>query len=103
VSAAEADRLEIDKVIERLLDFNGGGDPHDHYPWKFTPYSDDFQRTPGVVIGSISTPNGKRPYGSMHTYWSVAGEVWEPTGWLICALVNRAAHDRFGTSLGGES
>lgn len=91
---AQADRTP---TLARLLDFYADGDPHDHFPWTFTRYAEPFQDRDGVVFGGISTPNGERPDGRMHTYWHVAGEIWEPIGLLICAAVNEAAHRRFGT------
>jgi hypothetical protein len=74
----------------------GQDDPHDHYPWKWTEYVND------PHMGGISTPNGRRPDGKFHTYWTITGEVWEPHGRLICALVNRWAHEQFGTPLPDE-
>ena len=72
----------------------GEDDPHDHYPWTWTPL---LPQDGGPVIGGISTPNGRRPDGSMHTFWSVASDVWEPIGHLICHVVNQWAHEQFGT------
>lgn len=76
----------------------GQDDPHDHYPWTWTPYLDE---DGGPNIGSISTPNGPRESGLMHTYWGVSYQVWEPQGQLICRLVNEWAHKEFGTPLPG--
>lgn len=81
------------------LDFYVGDDPHDRFPWTWQAYTADLQRTDGVLLGSICTPNGKRPDGTMHTAWMVAGDIWEPTGVIICNAVNRVAHERFGTPL----
>ena len=72
----------------------GEDDPHDHYPWTWTPL---LPQDGGPVIGGIGTPNGRRPDGSMHTFWSVASDVWEPIGHLICHVVNQWAHEQFGT------
>lgn len=74
----------------------GQDDPFDHYPWTWTAWPDD-DGGPDPTVGSISTPNGRRPDGTMHTAWLVAGEIWEPIGHLICHLVNEWAQDRFGT------
>jgi hypothetical protein len=74
----------------------GQDDPADHYPWTWSSYADDDGDT---QVGSISTPNGKRDNGAMHTYWTVAPNVWEPTGRLICHVVNMWAHKKFGTSV----
>lgn len=85
-------------MTEQLTWNVGQDDPHDHYPWHWTPYTDEFG---GPDTGFISTPNGTRSDGDEipHTYWSVAGELWEPHGRLICALVNAWAHERFGTPM----
>lgn len=83
------------KPLVDLLAYNvGQDDPHDHYPWKWEPNMDD------PKLGAISTPNGRRPDGAMHTFWGIAHNIWEPNGRLICALVNRWAHEQFGTPLG---
>lgn len=74
--------------VEHLIQ---GRDPADYLPWKFTPYSDEIQSQDGVILGSIGTPNGRRPDGSMHTAWMVVGDVWRPTGEAICAIVNEVA------------
>lgn len=85
------------EFINDLLDYWADGDPFDRFPWSFTRYTEPFQDRDGIVFGGISTPNGERPDGRVHTYWHVAGDIWEPTGLLICAAVNEAAHRRFGT------
>lgn len=74
----------------------GQDDPHDHFPWTWTPNLDIFD---GPELGAIHTPNGLRPDGTMHTYWGIAHNIWEPTGRLICSLVNRWAHEQFGTHI----
>lgn len=74
----------------------GQDDPHDHYPWTWTPNLDQFG---GPEVGSIHTPNGPRPDGSMHAYWCIGHDIWEPSGRLICLLVNRWAHEQFGTPI----
>lgn len=74
----------------------GQDDPFDHYPWKWESYLD---ADGGPTVGTISTPNGTRPDGTTHTSWSIAHQVWEPHAHLICDLVNKWAHDEFGTPL----
>ena len=82
-------------TVHAFLGWNvGQDDPHDHYPWTWTPL---LPADGGPAVGGISTPNGRRPDGSMHTYWSVASDVWEPIGHLICHVVNQWAHEQFGT------
>lgn len=89
--------VEIDPT-PTLLTWNvGQDDPHDHFPWTWTPDVD--QKAGDPVLGHITTPNGRRPDGSMHTFWGITYGVWEPQGRLICALVNRWAHETFGTPL----
>lgn len=89
--------VEIDPT-PALLTWNvGQDDPHDHFPWTWTPDVD--QKAGDPVLGHITTPNGRRPDGSMHTFWGITYGVWEPQGRLICALVNRWAHETFGTAL----
>jgi len=82
-------------TVPAFLGWNvGEEDPHDHYPWTWMPL---LPQDGGPVIGGISTPNGRRPDGSMHTFWGVASNVWEPIGHLICHVVNQWAHEQFGT------
>jgi hypothetical protein len=61
-------------------------DIDDLFPWTWQPWvtSEGDRRE----VGAISSPNGRRPDGTMHTYWSITGEVWEPHGHLICEAVN---------------
>lgn len=61
-------------------------DLDDLFPWSYGHWvnSDGSARD----VGSITSPNGRRPDGTMHTYWSITGEVWEPHGHLICEAVN---------------
>lgn len=77
----------------------GQDDPGDHYPWRWHPQVDDGDG--GPTLGTISTPNGRRSDGTMHTAWSVVHNVWEPQGHLICRLVNEWAHQMYGTPLVG--
>ena len=95
-----AEPLHHIEPIDDLMDWNiGQDDPHDHYPWKWASY---LEADGGPELGSISTPNGRRPDGTMHTYWSIAHNVWEPTGRLVCRVVNLWAHEQFGTPIPPE-
>jgi len=58
------------------MEFYVADDPFDHFPWTWQAYSQE-QQTDDIPLGSINTPNGQRPDGTMHTYWSVAGDIWE--------------------------
>ena len=78
----------------------GQDDPEDRYPWRWTPYAE--QPVDGVTLGWISTPNGRRPNGEMHTANTIASNIWEPDGHLICAVVNEWAHQQFGTPAPGD-
>ena len=64
-----------------------GRDHDDFFPWTFTTS----EAVGKPHQGWITTPNGPRSDGSMHTYWMIAGDVWEPTGRLIVEAVNAAA------------
>jgi len=81
------------------IDFIADGDPFDHFPWTVTLYSEEFQDLPGGHRKAfISTPNGKRiDNGGQHTYWSIAGDLWEPTAVVIAKCVNAEAARRYGT------
>lgn len=85
--------LTLDEVWEHYVD----GDPFDHFPWHWQAYLDGEGRP--IDIGGISTPNGTRPNGGQHTYWSIAGDIWIATAVLICSTVNAEAHRRYGTPL----
>jgi hypothetical protein len=90
----------LNETIERIEEFEGdcqrfadafnyalqGRDFDDVFPWHFTTYV-----IGDTDYGGISTPNGVRPDGTMHTYWTVTGETWEPFGRLIVEVVNSAA------------
>ena len=95
-------QLRAKRIVERELaetmDWWAGGDPFDHFPWTFTPYAHQ-SRKDGIVIGGISTPNGRRPDESMHTYRHIAGEMWVVTAGIICDAVNLAAAARYGTPI----
>lgn len=92
----------LNQTIERIEEFEGdcqrftdafnhalqGRDFDDVFPWHFTSY---IREDGGPDLGGISTPNGPRPDGTMHTYWTVTGETWEPWGRLIVEVVNSAA------------
>ena len=60
-------------TAQALLDAAGGEDHEDHFPWGWAAWLDD-EGNP-LAIGSVHTPNGQRPDGSMHTYRSVAVDV----------------------------
>jgi len=81
------------------MDFYVDGDPFDRFPWTVTLYSTEFQDLPeGHRKAFISTANGKRiDNGEQHTYWSVAGDLWEPVAVMIAKAVNAEAHARYGT------
>ncbi len=88
---------EVHQFPESVRSWNvGQDDPHNHYPWTWTP---NLPEHGGPVLGSIHTPNGPRPDGGMHAYWGIAHNIWEPSGRLICKLVNRWANDHFGTPI----
>lgn len=72
---------EARRNIEAIYD-----DIDDLFPWTWGPWvtSEGDHRE----VGSIASPNGLRPDGSMHTYWTITGEVWKPHGALICEAVN---------------
>lgn len=75
--------MSIDQArrnVEAIYD-----DTSDLFPWTYTSYVAG-AGDPGH--GSICSPNGRRPDGTMHTYWLIAGDVWEPHGDLICEAVN---------------
>lgn len=74
-------------------------DPFDKFPWTWAAYTTPFQDGPeGHLRGFICTPNGKRiDTGEQHTYWSVASDIWEPIGVIICKAVNAEAAARYGT------
>lgn len=95
------DRFEMPLGDNRpeALDFIADGDPFDHFPWTVTLYSHEFQDLPGGHRKAfISTPNGKRiDNGEQHTYWSIAGDLWEPTAVAIAKAVNAEASRRYGT------
>lgn len=73
------------------------GDPFDHFPWTWSAYVDDDGNRSD--LGSICTPNGRRPDGTSHTYWMIAGSIWLPAGIIICEAVNAEAHRRYGTPI----
>lgn len=77
----------------------GQDDPHDHYPWRWEAYLDVHG---GPEFGTIYTPTGRRPDGTMHTYRGIVHDVWEPQARLICFVVNEWAHARFGTPIPDE-
>lgn len=93
-----SEQLPVDNRPD-ALGFITDGDPFDHFPWTVTLYSQEFQDLPaGHRKAFISTPNGKRiDNGEQHTYWSIAGDLWEPTAVLIAKCVNLEASRRFGT------
>jgi hypothetical protein len=92
----------LNQTITRIEEFEGdcqrfadafnyalqGRDFDDVFPWHFTPYVTDDEKHD---YGGISTPNGRRADGTMHTYWTVTGDTWEPFGRLIVEVVNSAA------------
>lgn len=63
-----------------------GRDHDDFFPWTWQRWVDG--NGGHLDEGSISTPNGPRPDGTMHTYWQVAAPVHEFVGPYICAVVN---------------
>ena len=67
--------------VEQMYD-----DHNDLFPWQWQPWVDGEGNRRDT--GSISSPNGRKPDGTMHIYWSITGEVWEPHGDLICEAVN---------------
>jgi len=85
--------------LKDAIDFLADGDPFDRFPWTVTLYSTEFQDLPeGHRKAFISTANGKRiDNGEQHTYWSVAGDLWEPTAVVIAKCVNAEAARRYGT------
>jgi hypothetical protein len=90
MSGAEFEaRMTMPNLYELVQDALSGEDHDDFFPWKWQAYVGDDNRR--LEVGGISTPNGRRPDGTMHTYWSIAGEIWQPVGLLICEAVNRAA------------
>lgn len=62
-------------------------DHDDLFPWTYEPWLESDWHD-GLVMGSITSPNGRRHDGSMHTYWQIAAPIWEPHGRLICRAVN---------------
>lgn len=61
-------------------------DVDDLFPWSWHPWING--KGDPRPLGGISSPNGRRTDGSMHTYWLIAGDIWEPHGRLICDAVN---------------
>lgn len=61
-------------------------DLDDLFPWTWHPWVDSEGNR--LDNGGITSPNGPRPDGTTHTYWSIAGDVWQPHGDLICEAVN---------------
>ena len=72
-------------------------DPFDKFTWTVSRWAPPYQPEQGGPRASISTPNGRRPDGTMHTYWNVAHDLWEPIAVIICKAVNAEAHARYGT------
>lgn len=81
------------RAVEGIYD-----DLDDLFPWTWRPWvtSEGNRREEG----SITSPNGRRPDGSMHTYWMIAADVREPEGHLICEAVNAWAKPGWRARLG---
>lgn len=75
----------------------GVADPFDKFPWTVSRWAECYQPDQGAPRASISTPNGRRPDGTMHTYWSVCHDLWEPIAVIVAKAVNAEAHARYGT------
>ena len=58
-------------------------DHDDLFPWTWGAWLEADWHD-GLVMGSITSPNGRRTDGTMHTYWQIAAPIWEPHGRLIC-------------------
>lgn len=84
-----SDRITAEEAQRLLDDAAYDCDPADLFPWKWQAWVG--ADGDGGRIGSITSPNGLRPDGGQHTYWSIAGSVFVNHGPLLAAAPELAA------------